>query len=427
MDTKGFVDTLKHYGSNGCDVVGNGTTTTIVGDEGQITLEKLRQDYSVLVGNEGQVTLEKQRQEYDVIVVDASDTVAVYADENGQKRLPNLNDEKDVRGFICDMIGSDLLCDMFDGDIFDKYEPRKNAHESFYDDCREIVKENRRNGFSWRSVSELDGSVYDETELDESECSVFDLMDAKRKFNYFKLKHDLDFGDTRDRIKNGETFESGGIIMFKGEDENGGEGCWGAVYDGSRIVPLTKRLAADYTYCDIFAIVNNIKKLDDVEIETRFGGWIKKNPVLYERAKHIIGCLEGPKSEEDFSFVKGFEDGRVNIDFGRELYFEKAVGVVELAANMVGCWVDLRQIRYDYPISLAIYEHGGSKPITSSTLDNIFDSRTSLSFSFNKYVGNNEKVKRFLYTIRKEAERLYPKESETSVGTGAASAGSEAA
>ena len=51
MDTKGFVDTLKHYGSNGCDVVGNGTTTTIVGDEGQITLEKLRETESALYGH----------------------------------------------------------------------------------------------------------------------------------------------------------------------------------------------------------------------------------------------------------------------------------------------------------------------------------------------------------------------------------------
>jgi len=383
VDDSGYVKIMKTYGSQGFSVSCVHPTTTIVGSEGSIILE-----------NTG-------RGKYAISVVDANDTARVPVSKNYREGRIDLDDANHVHEMLRHSLGIDNYVDLF-GD-----EPREDSYDSL--DDQYDVPEGEPFASFWARCSRMDGVIPDKTSNGETKLC---------EFSYFKGEYSLGFDFNADdkEARAGKNYIRGGIIVFKNEDENGRDGFWGAFYDGSRILPLTKRLVVEDRNPGVFGLVRKYGKQSESEIETRFGSWINKNPELHERAKHVIRCLEGPEPGEDISFIEDidrFKDGDGGIDFGAGLYFDEFKAVLLSTVGMFGYKLKGQHRGSGPPFfeykstDMGIIIEDKQKPsaVFSANRDDV---RSGSFIGFYPDEIPEETMKRFVYTVRKECERILP-------------------
>jgi hypothetical protein len=317
VDDSGYAKMMRMYGAQGFSVSCVHPTTTIIGSEGSLILENLG------------------RGKYSVSIVDANDTARVPVSKDYLKKLPDLSNECRIRDLLFNVLGSDDYFKLFDN------EPRKRLYEKV-----QWSDENEKPSASfWTDVNRKDGKM--------------DGIGFSYVVENFNL--DFNFDVNSNKARGGDGYQHGGVLIFKGNDETGGEGFWGAIYDGSRIVPLTKRLVVEGRNPSVFQLIYENQKRSASEIETRFGSWINKNPVLYDRAKHIIECLEGPALSDDHSLQDKYKEfiKKGRLDFSdKKISSMKRLDLLESVANVFGLDFD-RDDKYRSPSFVGLYGRKG--------------------------------------------------------------------
>jgi hypothetical protein len=379
MDTKGFVDTLKHYGSNGCDVVGNGTTTTIVGSVGSIVLEKRRGP------------------EYTMSIRDALDTACVGIEITKPEELPDLNDYTDVHNQFFRNMGKEKYHEIFD----DRNDPRDEFITGLRDHCIEVSNGHYSADINYCSRGKLaTGKVTNRLtkieKLTSSEFTIYGLPKYK---------------------PSDKTSE---LLLIDGTDEDLNTTVCGFVRHGSRLVPITKALIMESCERDyngkpnIFKTIGIVKELTNSEIKTRFSGAIDNNRKMFDRAKHVIKCLNGVRLHERLPYVeintKNYDTVCTgSIDFGCKLQHPDLLDVIQSSANILGYEVDTRHI-----FNSSLY--GGIKHIATDIIVKEHpDAKSCITFYAQKgntckFESNKSKyfvdIEDFIFVMKEEAERL---------------------
>jgi hypothetical protein len=354
MDNKDFVDTLRHYGSTGCDIVGYGTDTSIIGSAGSIKIKKTRMGYNMALN-------------------DSDDHGSVGVPDNIR---PDLNSQESVDTEMANFVN------------YHDLEKRRN----------DVFKD-----IDYKKTGKCNSSYVTNT-CASGKLVIGFHVDGEKEF-VDSVPFTYIFED--DSITN----RRDGVILI--EDEN--DKTFGFVRnnDGD-VVPVTVGLTNDVlnksgrTVCSFAHYVkeNDIKTSDE-----RFAGWIKKNNTMYDRASRIVKCFDGFDPEDDNGFIESYNSGVGDggIKFKDELCLDNdnILNVLMSASMIMGYELKVQQ-RW----SGGKYSHDDIRitPLGTNTPGVIFygNAKADLDgLNFGNYNMEDHELMKFLRTVKSEFDRMY--------------------
>ena len=352
----GYVKLVRHYGSIGCDVVGDGTTTTITGSAGSIVIERGRgHRYSVEFHD---------------------------SDDHGYFKLPDadlrpdLNSQESVDNLLAGYVDYRVLND-----------PRPDAFEFIEDH-----KKDRCNA-SYVTNAFADGNLVIGFHVDGGKKVVYST-----EFTY--IVED----DTNTKKRNG-------FILIKDENDE----TFGFVRsDDGDVVPVTVGLANEvlanvgnhkFSF-DNYVKSNNIKSSDE-----RFAGWIEKNSVMYDRAKRVVNCFDGSVLKDNDEFVEEYLSdvgyGKIKFRDGLCLDNDNILKVLESASMIMGHDLKVQQ-RWsggNYSHDDIRITHIGTKTPGVIFYGNVHSDLDGLNFD--NYHMEDPQLMKFLGAVKSEFDRMY--------------------